>query len=42
VEETVRKLTEGQDSRLPKVMVYADEIVIWELNKSYLEKKFKG
>jgi hypothetical protein len=32
----------GQDIRIAETMVCADDIFIWELNESTLEKNFKG
>jgi hypothetical protein len=37
----VRKVTEGLESGLPKIMVHEYDIVIWETNKSTVEKKFQ-
>jgi hypothetical protein len=39
--KVTRKLTEEQDSKLPKIMVYTDDTVIWEPQKSILEKKYQ-
>jgi hypothetical protein len=36
-----KRVTEGKDSGLPKIMVCTDNIVIWELNESILEKIFQ-
>jgi hypothetical protein len=41
MDEVKGRVTEGQESGLPKIMVYIDTIVIWELNKSTLQKKFQ-
>jgi hypothetical protein len=41
MDDIIRKLTEGQENGLWKIMVYADCIVIWESNESSLEKKFQ-
>jgi hypothetical protein len=38
--EIIRR-TEGQTNGVPKVMVYAVDIVIWEPNESISEKKFE-
>jgi hypothetical protein len=38
MDETMR--VTGQESGILKIIVYADDIVIWELNESTLEKKF--
>jgi hypothetical protein len=36
-----RRVTEGKYSGLPKIMVCTDNVVIWELNESILEKTFQ-
>jgi hypothetical protein len=41
MDEIMIEVTEGQESGIPKSMVYADDIVIWEPNASSLEKKFQ-
>jgi hypothetical protein len=41
MDEIIRKVTEIQDSTLPKIMTYADNIVKWEPNKSSLEKNIQ-
>jgi hypothetical protein len=41
MDEIVRRATEGQESGIPKIMVYRGNIAIWEPEESTLEKKFQ-
>jgi hypothetical protein len=41
VTDEIRKVTEEQESEVPKVIVYEDATVIWEPNERTLEKKFQ-
>jgi hypothetical protein len=40
INEIIR-VTEGQESWLPNIIVYTDDIVTWELSESTLDKKFQ-
>jgi hypothetical protein len=39
MDEIIWRITE--ENRLPEIMVYTDDIVIWEPKESTLEKKFQ-
>jgi hypothetical protein len=37
--EIVRMVTEGEESRIPKMIVYSDDVIMLNLNESTLAKK---
>lgn len=41
MDETIR-ITVGQESGFPKIMVHTDDIVLQELNESTSKKKFQS
>jgi hypothetical protein len=40
MDELIRRTTEGQDGGTQYTLVYADDIIIWELAQGNLEVKF--
>jgi hypothetical protein len=34
MDEVIKRVTEGQESGTQKIMIYADDIVVWEPNES--------
>jgi hypothetical protein len=41
MDEIIRKVTEGHENVLQKMLLYADKTVIWELKESTLQKKLQ-
>jgi hypothetical protein len=41
MDEIIRRVTKGQESGIPKIMVHKHITVIWESKESSLEKKFQ-
>jgi hypothetical protein len=41
IDEIIIRVTEGQDSEIPTIMVCIDDRVIWEPNENTLQNKFQ-